>query len=65
MTDRRNIDRARSKLQTMTNTALRNLARRHGVDMMQGGREITKKHKIARLMNCAAVVEELGGGSIG
>ena len=60
MTDKRNIDRARSKLQTMTNTALRNAAKRHGVDLMQGGREVSKKHKIARLMMCEAVVEEYG-----
>ena len=56
------IDRARSKMQTMTNTALRNLARRNGIDLMQGGREVSKKHKIARLMMCEAVVEELGRG---
>ena len=58
--ERSRIDRARSKLQTMTNTALRNLAKRHGVDLMQGGREVSKKHKIARLMMCEAIVEELG-----
>ena len=54
------VDRARSKLQTMTNTALLNVARRHGVDLTQGGRTVTKKHKIARLMMCPAVVEEYG-----
>ena len=58
--DRARIDRARSKMQTMTNTALRNLAKRHGVDLTQGGREVSKKHKIARLMMCEAIVEELG-----
>lgn len=54
------VDRARSKLQTMTNTALLNVAARHGVDMQQGGRIVSKKHKIARLMGCDAVVEEFG-----
>lgn len=54
------VDRARSKLQTMTNTALLNVAARHGIDMQQGGRTVSKKHKIARLMMCEAVVEEFG-----
>lgn len=60
MSGKPSIDRARSKMQTMTSTALHNLAKRHGVDLMQGGREVSKKHKIARLMMCEAVVEELG-----
>ena len=53
-------DRARSKLQTMTNTALINAAERHGVDLEQGGRIVSKKHKIARLMMCQSVVDEYG-----
>ena len=58
--NRASVDRARSKLQAMTNTALVNVAERHGVDLAQGGRIVTKKHKIARLMMCPAVVEEYG-----
>lgn len=60
MAEQSTIDRARSKLQTMTNTALINLADRHGVDLTQGGRIVSKKHKIARLMMCPGVVEEYG-----
>ena len=58
--ERGKVDRARSKLQTMTNTALRNMARRYEMDLMQGGREVSKEHKIARMMMCEAIVEELG-----
>lgn len=55
-----NPDRARSKLQTMTNTALENLAREYGVDLVVNGRVASKKRKIAILMQCDAVLEQLG-----
>lgn len=54
------VDRARSRLQTMTNTALTNIAERYGVDMTQGGRVVGKKHKIARLMATPGIIEEYG-----
>jgi len=53
-------NRARSKLQAMTNTALVNLAEKHGVNLVEKGRVVSKKRKIAMLMQCDELVEELG-----
>ena len=53
-------NRARSKLQTMSNTALSNLADSYGVNIVNGGRVVSKKRKIALLMQCEAIVRDLG-----
>ena len=53
-------NRARSKLQTMTNTALINLAKTHGVSVEENGRVLSKKRKISVLMQCDEIVSELG-----
>lgn len=55
-----NPDRARSRLQQMTNTQLRKLADRFHVCDVEGGRKLTRKRMIARLMLEDAVIYELG-----
>lgn len=55
-----NPDRARSRLQQMTNTQLRKLADRFHVCETEGGRKLTRKRLIARLMLEDGVVRELG-----
>ena len=55
-----NPDRARSRLQNMTNTQLWKFADKHHVGQAEHGRKLTRKRLIARLMMCDSVVEELG-----
>ena len=55
-----NPDRARSRLQQMTNTKLRKLADRFHVCEAEGGRKLTRKRLISRLMLEDGVIEELG-----
>ena len=53
-------DRARSRLQQMTNTQLWKLADRFHVCEVEGGRRLTRKRLISRLMLEDGLVEELG-----
>ena len=55
-----NPDRARSRLQQMTNTQLRKYADAHRVGRAENGRELTRKRLISRLMLADDVIEELG-----
>lgn len=55
-----NPDRARSRLQQMTNTQLRKLADRFHVCEVEGGRKLTRKRMISRLMLEDGVIEEYG-----
>jgi len=55
-----NPDRARSRLQNMTNTQLWKLADKHHIAQAEHGRKLTRKRLIASLMMCDAVLEELG-----
>lgn len=55
-----NLDRARSRLQQMTNTQLRKLADRFHVCEVEGGRKLTRKRMISRLMLEDGVIEEYG-----
>ena len=55
-----NPDRARSRLQNMTNTQLWKFADKHHIGQAEHGRKLTRKRLIARLMMCDAVLEELG-----
>lgn len=55
-----NPDRARSRLQQMTNTQLRKLADRFHVCEMEGGRKLTRKRLISRLMLEDGIIRELG-----
>ena len=56
-----NPDRARSRLQQMTNTQLFKFADKHHVDKTENGRKTTRKRLIARLMLEDSVIAELGG----
>ena len=55
-----NPDRARSRLQQMTNTQLRKLADRFHVCEVEGGRKLTRKRMISRLMLEDGVIDEYG-----
>ena len=55
-----NPDRARSRLQNMTNTQLWKYADKHHIGQVEHGRKLTRKRLIARLMLVDAVVQELG-----
>ena len=55
-----NPDRARSRLQQMTNTQLRKIADRYHVCEVEGGRKMTRKRLICRLMLEDGVIEEFG-----
>lgn len=55
-----NPDRARSRLQNMTNTQLWKFADKHHVGQAEHGRKLTRKRLIARLMLVDEVVKELG-----
>ncbi|MBQ9002247.1 MAG: hypothetical protein IJ087_10380 [Eggerthellaceae bacterium] len=55
-----NPDRARSRLQQMTNTQLWKFADKHHVGQAERGRKLTRKRLIAKLMLVDAVIEELG-----
>ena len=55
-----NPDRARSRLQQMTNKQLWKLADKHHVDKTERGRNTTRKRLIMRLMLTDSVIEELG-----
>lgn len=55
-----NPDRARSRLQNMTNTQLWKFADKHHVGQAENGRKLTRKRLIARLMLDDGVVRELG-----
>ena len=56
-----NPDRARSRLQNMTNTQLWKFADAHHIGQAEHGRKLTRKRLIARLMLVEEVVQELGG----
>ena len=56
-----NPDRARSRLQNMTNTQLWKFADAHHIGQAEHGRKLTRKRLIARLMLVDEVVQELGG----
>ena len=53
-------DRARSRLQQMTNAQLWKYADRHHVGQAENGRKLTRKRLISRLMLEESVVRELG-----
>ena len=53
-------NRARSRLQQMTNKQLWKFADAHHVDKTDNGRNLTRKRLIARLMLEDSVIEELG-----
>lgn len=55
-----NPDRARSRLQQMTNTQLRKVADRFHVCEVDNGRKLTRKRMISRLMLEDGVIEEYG-----
>lgn len=55
-----NPDRARSRLQQMTNRQLWKYADKHHVGQAENGRKLTRKRLIARLMLEDSVVKELG-----
>lgn len=55
-----NPDRARSRLQQMTNTQLCKFADKHHIDKTNHGRRMSKKQLIARLMLDDGVLQELG-----
>lgn len=55
-----NPDRARSRLQQMTNTQLWKFADKHHVGQAEHGRKLTRKRLIAKLMMVDSVLEELG-----
>ena len=58
-----NPDRARSRLQQMTNKQLWHFADKHHVGQAENGRKLTRKRLIARLMLVDGVIEELGSDS--
>ena len=60
-----NPDRARSRLQQMTNTQLWRFADKHHVGQAEHGRKLTRKRLIAKLMLEDSVLEELGGKDVG
>ena len=53
-------DRARSRLQTMTNTQLWKFADKHHVGQEEHCRKLTRKRLISKLMLVDEVVQELG-----
>ncbi|MBQ9001115.1 MAG: hypothetical protein IJ087_04600 [Eggerthellaceae bacterium] len=55
-----NPDRARSRLQQMTNKQLWKYADSHHVGQAERGRRLTRKRLIAKLMLEDGVIEELG-----
>lgn len=55
-----NPDRARSRLQQMTNTQLWRFADEHHIGQAEHGRKLTRKRLIAKLMLVDGVVRELG-----
>ena len=55
-----NPDRARSRLQSMTNKQLFKFADSHHVGQAEHGRKLTRKRLIAKLMMSDDVVRELG-----
>ena len=55
-----NPDRARSRLQNMTNTQLWKFADKHHIGQAEHGRKLTRKRLIARLMLDDGVIRELG-----
>jgi hypothetical protein len=55
-----NPDRARSRLQQMTNTQLWKLADAHHIGQAEHGRKLTRKRLVERLMRCDEVLDELG-----
>ena len=55
-----NPDRARSRLQNMTNTQLWKFADSHHVGQAEHGRKLTRKRLIAKLMMNDDVIRELG-----
>lgn len=59
-----NPDRARSRLQAMTNRQLWKFADKHHVDKTERGRNMTRKRLISRLMLADGVIEELGSPEV-
>ena len=59
-----NPDRARSRLQQMTNIQLCKFADKHHIDKTKNGRRLSKKHLIARLMLDEGVLQELGAKEV-
>lgn len=59
-----NPDRARLRLQQMTNIQLCKYADKHHIDKTENGRRISKKRLIERLMRCDSVLEELGAPEV-
>ena len=55
-----NPDRARSRLQQMTNKQLWKFADAHHIGQAENGRKLTRKRLIAKLMLDEGVVQELG-----
>lgn len=55
-----NPDRARSRLQQMTNKQLWKLADAHHIGQAEHGRKLTRKRLISRLMLEDGVIRELG-----
>lgn len=53
-------NRARSRLQQMTNKQLWKFADSHHVGQAENGRKLTRKRLIAKLMLVDGVIEELG-----
>ena len=55
-----NPDRARSRLQNMTNVQLRKLADKHHIKQEEHGRKLTRKRLIAQLMLEDSIIDEFG-----
>lgn len=55
-----NPDRARSRLQQMTNKQLWKLADAHHIGQAEHGRKLTRKRLIARLMMDDEIIHEFG-----
>lgn len=59
-----NPDRARSRLQQMTNKQLWKYADAHHIGQAENGRKLTRKRLIARLMLDESIVQELGAAEV-
>ena len=59
-----NPDRARSRLQQMTNKQLWKLADAHHIGQAEYGRRLTRKRLIAKLMLDEDVIQELGASEV-
>ena len=59
-----NPDRARSRLQQMTNKQLWRFADKHHIGQAEHGRKLTRKRLIAKLMLDEGVVQELGAAEV-